>query len=71
MQELSLVEKQTFVTVKDILGKVSALTHPDPEAIQYHLVMDSTNYAVGVTLHQIINGDPVPIGFFSKKVSEN
>ena len=54
-----------------MLAKVSALTHPDPVATQYHLVTDSSNYAVGSVLHQIINGDPVPIGFYSKKLSEN
>lgn len=56
--------------MKDILAKVSALTHPDPDAKKYHLVTNSSNYAVGAMLHPIINGDPVPIGFYSKKLSE-
>ena len=34
----------------------------DPDVTQYHLVTDSLNYAVGAALHQIISGDPVPIG---------
>ena len=40
---------------------------PDPDDIQDHLVTDSSNYVVGVALYQIINDDPVPIGFYSKK----
>ena len=64
--ELSLAEKQASVTVKDILTKVSALKHPDPEPMQYYLDTDSSNYVVGGALHQIINGYPVPIDFYSK-----
>ena len=68
--ELSPAEEHAFVTVKDILAKISALTYTDPDATQYHLVTDISNYAVGVALHHIINWDPVPIGFYSKKLSE-
>ena len=69
--KLSPGEKEVFVAVKDILTKVSVLTHPNPEAAEYHLVTNSSNYAVGAPLHQIINGDPVPISFYSKTLSEN
>ena len=36
--KLSPAEKEAFAAVKDILTKVSVLTHPDPDATQYHLV---------------------------------
>lgn len=65
--KLNPAEKESFVAMKDILAKVYALTHPDSDAKQYYLVTDSFNYAVGAALHQIINSDPVPIGFYSKK----
>ena len=71
VQKLNPAENESFVAVKYILAMVSVLTHPDPDATQYHLVTDSSNYAVGAALHQIINGDPVPIGFYSKHLSEN
>ena len=47
------------------------MTHLDPNATQYHLVTDSSNYAVGAALHQIINGESIPIGFYSRKLSES
>ena len=47
---------------------MSVLTHSDLGATQYHLVTDSSNYAIGAALHQIINGDPVPL---LKKLFEN
>ena len=53
--ELGPPEKEAFIKIKDILAEVSALTHPDPNATQYHLVTDSSNYAVGSALHQIIS----------------
>ena len=70
MQELRLAKRQAFVTVKDILAKVSALAHPDPDAMQYHLVIDISNYVLGVALYQIIKGDLIPIGLYSKELSE-
>ena len=69
--ELGPPEKEAFVKIKDILAEVSTLTHPDPNATQYHLVTDSSNYAVGAALHQMINGESIPIGFYSRKLSES
>ena len=68
--ELSLAEKEAFVAVEDILAKVSVLTHPDPDATQYHLVTDSSNYTVGTTLHQYNKWWPSSNWFLLKK-SEN
>ena len=69
--ELGPPEKEAFIKIKDILAEVSALTHPDPNATQFHLVTDSSNYAVGAALHQIINAESIPIGFYSRKLSES
>ena len=69
--ELGPLEKEAFTKIKDILAEVSAVTHPDPNATQHHLVTDSSNYAVGAGQHQIINGEPIPIGFYSRKLSVN
>ena len=49
--KLSPSENKTFITIKDILPKVSALTHYDPDATQYHLVTDLSNNAVDTALH--------------------
>ena len=69
--ELGPPEKEAFTKIKDILAEVSALTHSDPNATQYHLVTDSSNYAVGAALHQIINGESILIGFYSRKLLES
>ena len=69
--KLSPAENMAFVTMKDILAKVSVLTYPDLNAAQYHLVADRLSFVVGATLPQIINGDSVPIGFYLKKEFEN
>jgi hypothetical protein len=37
----------------------------------YHLVTDSYSFAVGAALHQIIENQPYPMGFFSKKLTES
>ena len=63
-------KKEAFIKIKDILVEVSAVTHPDPNTKQYHQVTDSSNYAVGAALLLIINGESIPIGFYSRKLSE-
>ena len=51
MLELSSSEKQLFVTIKDILAKVSVLIHPDLETTQYNLVTNSYISKDGAVLH--------------------
>ena len=46
------------------------MPHPTVGATQYQLVTDSSQYAVGAALHQMIGPNAVPIGFFSKKLSQ-
>ena len=67
---LSEGELEAFNDIKTKLSNVSALPHPQPTATNFQLVTDSSQYAVGAALHQMIDGKPVPIGFFSKKLSQ-
>lgn len=62
--------KQAFETIKRTLANISSLPHPVSTTTDYQLVTDSSQYAVGAALHQMINGEAVPIGFFSKKLSD-
>ena len=61
---------QSFEDIKTKLANVSTLSHPVTNATHYHLVTDSSSYAIGAALHQIQEDNPVPIGFYSKKLSE-
>jgi len=62
-------EQTSFSNIQEALAKVTALPHPLPNVTQYQLVTDSSQYAVGAALHQMVDSQPVPIGFFSKKMS--
>ena len=72
-RELSLnkEENDCFIEIKTILSNLTALSHPVSSSTHFHLVTDSSGYAVGAALHQMVDNKPVPIGFFSKKISEN
>ena len=65
-KELTLTteEKQSFSEMKKILSELSALPYPTSAITHYQIVTDSSSYAVGAALHQIIDGQAVPIGFF-------
>ena len=45
------------------------LSYPSHESGIYQLVTDSSNYAVGAALYQMIDSIPHPVGFYSKKLS--
>ena len=45
----------------------TTLKHPLPVGESYHLVTDCSQVAAGAALHQIVNGQPMPVAFFSKK----
>ena len=68
---LNAEEKSAFSRIKTILNELSALPYPTSATTHYQIVTDSSSYAVGAALHQIVDGQPVPIGFFSKKLSES
>ena len=59
---LNNLEKQSFSNTIKILGELTELSHPQPTCTQYQVVTDSSKYAVGAALHQVINGNPIPIG---------
>ena len=63
-------EFEAFNTIKQKLAEVSTLPYPDSSCTNYHSVLDSSAYAIGVALHQIIDEIPAPIIFFLKKMTE-
>ena len=67
---LSEVEKKSFNDILTSLANVKPLAHPVSTCQHFQLVTDSSNYAIGAALHQMIDGDAIPIGFYSKKLTE-
>ena len=63
-------ERQAFNSVIKELNKPTALGHPQPNCTNYQFVTDSSNYAVGATLHQIVERNPISVRFFSKKLTQ-
>ena len=53
------------------MADLACLPHPDRSADTFQLVTDSSNFAVGSALHQMVKGEPQPIGFFSKKLTDS
>ena len=68
--KLSLDELKSFENIKLTLKELSTLAYPDSVETNFQLVTDSSNFAIGGVLHQMINGEPIPIGFYSKKLSQ-
>lgn len=62
--------KQAFQALKSKLANVTALSHPIPGISNFQLVTDASQFAVGAALHQMVDNKPIPIGFFSKKLSQ-
>ena len=63
-------ERQSFNSIIKELNDTSSFAHPEPNCTNYQLVTGSSNYAVGAALHHIVEGNPIPIGFFSKKLTQ-
>ena len=63
-------ERQSFSSVIKEPNDSSSLAHPAPNCTNYQLVTDCSSYAVGAALHQIAEGNPIPMGFFSKKLTQ-
>ena len=59
-----------FEKIKLALSEAVTLCHPLPSNAIYHLVTDCSQVAAGAALHQVVDGKPSPIGFFSKKLSK-
>lgn len=47
---------------------LSALAHPQSKGRNYQLVTDSSN-AVSTALRHVVDGNPIPVRFFSKKAN--
>lgn len=62
-------ENEAFSHAKTALVNATTLKHPLPVGESYHLVTDCSLVAAGAALHQLVNGHPVPVAFFSKKLS--
>ena len=62
-------QQKCFEDIKQELANLTELAHPVTEATEYQLVTDSSKYAIGAALHQMVNNEPVPIGFYSKKLT--
>ena len=60
----------SFGNIKQALCDAASLAFLNTNASSFQLVTDSSNFAVGAALHQMVDGNPVPIGFFSKKLSD-
>ena len=58
-----------FDNIKAALAAATTLHHVDHEHQYYHLVTDASNFAIGAALHQMVDGAPHPLGFYSKKLS--
>jgi len=62
-------EESAFQAVKQALIHVPTLAFPCPQHSRYQIVSDSSNFAIGAALYQMVNDKPLPISFFSKKLS--
>lgn len=67
---LSDAEKSAVDKIRGILVNLAPLPYPDSDVSEYLLVTDASNYAIGAALHQVVKGVPVPIGFYSKKLTD-
>lgn len=68
--QLSDTEKQSFDEIINTLSNIAPLPYPDSNVSHYQLVTDSSQFAIGAALHQMVDGNPIPIGFFSRKLSQ-
>jgi hypothetical protein len=62
-------QKDALKAIKQELVNSVTLCYLNSDSQVYHLVTDASNVGLGAALHQIVNGHPQPIGFFSRKLS--
>lgn len=67
---LNDLELQAFNNVKNKISEFPSLAHQRSEYTEYQLITDSSNYPISAALHQVVEGTPIPIGFFSKKLAQ-
>ena len=69
MFEMTKDAEEAVNHLKKSITKCVGLCHRSPNSSTFQLVTDASLKAVGAALHQVIDGKPHPIGFFSKKLS--
>ncbi|KAL7643866.1 UNVERIFIED_CONTAM: hypothetical protein RMT77_005872 [Armadillidium vulgare] len=71
-KQLSWTEEEiaTFQEIKEALQNATTLPFSLPNVTHLQLVTDSSQTSIGAALHQMIDGQPVPVDFYSKKLSE-
>lgn len=62
--------RDSFTKLKQALASCHTLLYPDPHSDQYEIVTDSSAYAIGAALYQLVDTVPKPISFFSKKLTD-
>lgn len=62
--------QDSFNSLKQALASCPTLAFPSPRSTNYQIVSDSSSYAVGAALYQMVDSNPTPIAFFSKKLSD-
>lgn len=62
--------EEAFLNCKEELLKITTLTHPAP-SVPLILTCDASDFAVGASLEQIVDGDIKPIAFFSRKLNSS
>ena len=63
-------EADAFSAAKAALQDACQLPHPKPTCDTYQLVTDCSAVAAGAVLHQVIEGQHIPIAFYSRKLSQ-
>ncbi|GFU40681.1 retrovirus-related Pol polyprotein from transposon 17.6 [Nephila pilipes] len=61
--------EQDFCTCKKLIADATLLAHPKPDA-ELILLVDASDFAIGGALFQIIDNEPQPLAFFSRKLSQ-
>ena len=61
-------QQKAFDKLKEIIARDTTLLLPVPGA-RFRLEADTSDYTVGAVLHQIIDGKPRPLAFFSKTLN--
>ena len=62
------VAKDSFDYLKQALANCPTLIFPSQTATVHQLVTDASSLAVGAAVYQIIDGEPTPLEFHSKKL---
>ena len=69
LSKFTETEKESLDNIVQQLSNIIVLARPQSTATDYQVVTDKRQYTLRAALHQVIEGKPVPIEFFSKKLS--